>query len=87
MRAEDLPLRPYVNFTSDLVDLQLKISERFEDLSSILIISAESLTVSGPIYFESQIQVQGRVVVKAEQESPCVIPRGTILKNTVFACK
>ena len=87
MRPENLPLRPYVNFSSDFIDSPLKISERFEDLSSISIVSAESLTVSGPVYFESQIQIQGKVIVKAPPECPCVVPRGMILKNTVFTCK
>jgi UTP--glucose-1-phosphate uridylyltransferase len=87
MRPADLPLRPLVTFSSDFLDSPHNIPDRFADLSSVSLVSAESLEVHGPVYFEPDIRIQGKVVVTASTESQCVVPRGTIFNNTEIVYK
>lgn len=85
-RPDHLPLRPQVNFSSDFIDSPLKIPEKFADWSSISMVEADSLDVSGRVFFESDIRIQGKVVIKGSSDSPCIIPQGASLKDTEITC-
>lgn len=81
-RSPTLPLRPQVSFSSDFIDSPLRIPEKFSDWGSISMVDAVSLKVSGPVYFEQDINIKGTVVIKALTNSRCVIPKGSVLKDT-----
>lgn len=87
LRPEHLPLRPQVSFSSDFINSPLKIPEKFSDWSSISLVEAESLDVSGHVYFESDIRIEGKVTIKGLSDSPCVVPHGALLKDTEIICE
>ncbi len=85
-RPSELPLRPQVNFSPDFINSPLKIPEKFADWSTLSLVEAESLTVSGPVFFESDVTIKGKVVIRSSENSDCVIPKGSILKDTEIIC-
>lgn len=87
MRPKELPLRPLVTFAADFIDSPLNIPDRFADLSTISLVSAEYLSVSGPVYFESDVSIQGKVVINASKDSTYVVSRGALLKDAEISCK
>lgn len=87
LRPKTLPLRPQVSFSSDFIDSPLRIPEKFADWSAISLVEAECLEVTGRVYFESDIKIKGKVVVKGLGDSLCVVPKGTLLNNTEIICE
>jgi len=83
-RPPDLPLRPDVVFEPDFLDSALRIDSRFEDPASVSLVRAVSLHVSGPVYFERDVRVEGRVVIEAPPGETYRIKQGTTLAEGAY---
>jgi UTP--glucose-1-phosphate uridylyltransferase len=83
-RLPNLPLRPDVVFEPDFLDSALRMDSCFEDASSVSLVRAVSLHVSGQVYFERDVKVEGKVVIKAPPGETYRIKRGTILTEGVY---
>jgi UTP--glucose-1-phosphate uridylyltransferase len=81
LRPPTLPPRPRVNFSADFLENPLDIPKRFEDPESVSLLAAISLEVSGPVYFERDVKVEGRVIVSPHPGETYRVPRGTVLKD------
>lgn len=84
-RLETLPLRPTVTFAPDFLKTPSKMSEAFEDPASVSLVEARSLAVSGRVFFERDVKVQGDVRVEGSNEEVFTIRRGTILREGSYA--
>lgn len=78
-RPECLPMMPTVTFDSVFLDSPLKISERFEDSSSISLVRANDLKVSGHVFFERDVRIEGNVRIESTAGETLRIPRGSVL--------
>ncbi|MEW6533138.1 MAG: UTP--glucose-1-phosphate uridylyltransferase [Thermodesulfobacteriota bacterium] len=83
-RPPELSLRPDVVFEPDFLDSALRMDSRFEDPSSVSLVRAVSLHVSGPVYFERDVKVEGRVVIKARPGETYRIKQGTTLTEGTY---
>ena len=84
-RPQGLPSRPRVVFGSDFLDSPLKIQSCFEDPSSVSLVRAESLEVQGPVYFESDVKIVGKVKVQGYPGHTYRVKRGTTLRDAVYS--
>jgi UTP--glucose-1-phosphate uridylyltransferase len=80
-RLASLPPVPAVSFGSDFLDSPLRISERFEDSTTISLLNAESLKVSGSVFFERDVRIEGNVSIEASPGKTLKIESGAILKG------
>jgi UTP--glucose-1-phosphate uridylyltransferase len=80
-RPAHLPLRPRVEFGSDFLDSPMKMDQCFEDPSSVSLLRAASFEVSGPVFFERDVRVEGRVKIAAPSDRPFRVAQGTTLKD------
>ncbi|MFH1114755.1 MAG: UTP--glucose-1-phosphate uridylyltransferase [Pseudomonadota bacterium] len=78
-RPDSLSYRPTVSFSRDFIDSPFQIPDRFEDPSSVSLVAAESLSVSGNVFFERDVKVQGNVRIDAPPGSRYTVPRGSVL--------
>ncbi len=83
-RPPDLSVRPSVVFDVNFLDFPHKIPERFEDPSSISLVLADSFEVSGPVFFEKNVRIEGHVAIKVPNGKPYRIYQGSILKNALY---
>ncbi len=84
LRPEYLSLRPYVSFDEDFLDFPHKMSERFEDPSTISLVLAHTLQVAGPVFFESHVRIEGQVAINARASGPYRVQRGLVLKDGIY---
>lgn len=84
LRPDFLPYRPRVFFSPDFLESAVRMDGAFEDASAVSLLEAESLEVTGPVYFERDIKIRGKVRVKAELGRVLRIPRGTVLDNRSY---
>lgn len=80
-RPDSLPFMPRVFFGEDFLDSPLAMGARFENPSSVSLLRADILEVRGPVFFEQDVTVRGRVEVWGAEEDHYRIPRGTILRE------
>jgi UTP--glucose-1-phosphate uridylyltransferase len=80
-RPSSLPFMPSVAFAPDFLASPDDMFTRFEDPSSVSLVAAESLEVSGPVFFERGVRIEGKVVIDAARGKHCRIPAGTVLRN------
>jgi len=78
-RPASLSYRPMVRFNPDFLDSPLHIPDRFEDPASVSLVAAESLSVSGNVFFERDVKIRGEVRVEASPGRTLTVPRGTVL--------
>ncbi|HTY22259.1 MAG TPA: UTP--glucose-1-phosphate uridylyltransferase [Desulfomonilaceae bacterium] len=76
-----LPYLPRIYFDPEFVDSPEQIKERFEDPGSVSLVYADSLEVSGPVYFEANIRIEGNVQIKAHSGQLYRIPNGSVLRD------
>jgi hypothetical protein len=57
------------------------MSERFEDPSSVSLVNACSLEVSGPVFFERDVKIEGNVAINAPPGEVYRIAKGTVLRG------
>ena len=81
MRPKSLPLRPRVFFDNDFLDYPHRMCERFEDPATISLVYADSFEVSGPVFFERNVRIEGQVAINANGLNGYRIQRGTVLRN------
>jgi hypothetical protein len=72
---------PTVFFGPEFLDSPLRMKERFEDPGSVSLVNAISLAVSGPVFFERDVKIDGNVEINASSGTVYRIPRGTVLKE------
>jgi UTP--glucose-1-phosphate uridylyltransferase len=84
IRPDDLPLRPKVVFAPDFLDSALHMETRFEDPASVSLVGAESLEVSGPVFFERDVTIEGAVTVRARPGESVRIARGSVLRDNNY---
>ena len=80
-RPPTLSYRPDVSFSPDFLDSPLRMRDRFEDPASISLVEAESLTVSGDVFFEADVTIKGNVSIRRTAGKKLTIPRGTTLQD------
>ena len=80
-RPPTLPLMPSVHFDNDFIDSPLRINERFEDPSSVSLLRAEVFKVSGNVYFERDVIIEGKVEISAQQRETYRVPKGAVLAD------
>ncbi len=80
-RLSSLPPVPSVSFGSDFLDSPLRISERFEDSTTLSLLNAESLKVSGSVFFERDVTIEGNVSIEAAPGKTLKIESGAVLKG------
>jgi UTP--glucose-1-phosphate uridylyltransferase len=83
-RRPSLPVRPRVVFHDNFLDTPLDMHERFEDPTTVSLVEAEYLEISGSVFFERDVKIQGRVVVEAPESDEYRIPRGTVLRDATY---
>lgn len=83
-RSASLSFLPRVTFSPDFLDTASRIPEHFDDPSSVSLVAAESLTVSGPVFFGRNVTVEGSVTIEARQGNVLRIADGTILKDGTY---
>jgi UTP--glucose-1-phosphate uridylyltransferase len=81
LRPDSLPWMPTVFFGPEFLDSPLRMKERFEDPGSVSLVNAISLAVSGPVFFERDVKIDGNVEINASSGTVYRIPRGTVLKE------
>lgn len=79
VRPSSLPLWPTVSFGPQFLNSPFELSERFEDPSSVSLVNACSLEVSGPVFFERDIRIEGKVTINAPRGEVYRIAKGTVL--------
>jgi UTP--glucose-1-phosphate uridylyltransferase len=80
-RPPHLPPRPQVQFSPDFLADPLDFPEHFEDPESVSLLAAISLEVTGRVFFERDVKVEGRVIVSPDNGETYRIPRGTVLRD------
>jgi UTP--glucose-1-phosphate uridylyltransferase len=80
LRPSSLPLRPTVFFGPEFLSSPLDMPERFEDPSSVSLVNAHSLEVSGPVFFERDVRIEGEVVINAPAGEIYRISRGAVMR-------
>jgi UTP--glucose-1-phosphate uridylyltransferase len=84
IRPRELPLRPSVSFDPGFLVYPHKMGERFEDPASISLVLAHTLEVSGQVFFERNITIEGQVAINAKDNELYTIQRGTVLKDGAY---
>ena len=80
-RPTTLSYRPDVTFSPDFLDSPLRMRDRFEDPASVSLVEAESLTLSGDVFFEADVTIKGNVSIGIPPGKRRTIPKGTILHD------
>ncbi len=83
-RSVSLSFMPRVSFSSDFLDTASRMSQRFEDPSSVSLLDAESLTVSGSVFFGRNVAIQGNVSIQSTEGQVFHIPDGTVLSDGTY---
>jgi len=81
LRPDSLYFMPQVFFAEDFLDSPLAFDSRFEDASSVSLIGADILDVHGPVFFESDVTIRGRVEIWGSEAGHYRVQRGTILSE------
>ncbi len=84
LRPSSLPLRPTVSFGSEFLSSPFELCRRFEDPSSVSLVNACTFDVSGSVFFEKDIRIEGKVAIDAPPEGVYRIPRGTVLRDGTY---
>ncbi len=84
LRPLFLPLRPTVSFGSEFLSSPFEFCRRFEDPSSVSLVNACSFDVSGSVFFERDISIEGKVAIDAPPKGVFRIPRGTVLRDGTY---
>jgi UTP--glucose-1-phosphate uridylyltransferase len=84
LRPRFLPLRPNVHFSSNFLEMPHEMNDRFEDPAGVSLLQAQSLDVSGPVFFERNVRIEGRVSIIAPLDKPYTIRRGSVLRDGVY---
>lgn len=85
LRPDHLPMRPWVKFDDDFIKSALEIPRRFEDMATVSLLEAEYLEVSGNVFFERDVKIKGRAVIKGTEDKELRIRKGSILKDVSLA--
>ena len=86
-RPQWLSFMPAVSFDSKFLDSPLKIGERFEDPTSVSLVQAGSLKISGPVFVGRDVKIRGEVEIVARpgriyRIAPgCVLTQGRYPRN------
>ncbi len=80
LRPSSLPLWPTVFFGPQFLNSPFELPERFEDPSSLSLVNACSLEVAGPVFFERDIRIEGKVTINAPPGEVYRISKGTVLR-------
>jgi hypothetical protein len=72
---------PAVAFAPDFLASPEDMYSRFEDPASVSLVAAESLEVSGSVFFERDVRIEGKVAIGAGQGKHFRVPAGTVLRN------
>lgn len=80
-RPPFLPFMPAVAFAPDFLASPEDMYSRFEDPASVSLVAAESLEVSGSVFFERDVRIEGKVAIGAGQGKHFRVPAGTVLRN------
>ncbi|MFH0825897.1 MAG: UTP--glucose-1-phosphate uridylyltransferase, partial [Pseudomonadota bacterium] len=86
-RPHELPLRPRVVFQTDFLASALDMPVRFEEPATVSLVEAERLDVSGPVFFERDVQVRGAVTIHCDGPEEYRIKSGSILDSGVYPPK
>jgi len=78
-RPDSLSYRPAVSFSPDFVDSPLRMPHRFEDPASVSLVAAESLAVSGDVFFERDVRIEGDVKIEPPPGRRYTVTSGTVL--------
>ncbi len=83
-RPSSLSNRPMVRFDKSFLDSPLEFSRRFEDPASVSLERAEYLNVSGDVYFERNVKIEGSVEVAPKDGTIYRVSAGSILKDARY---
>jgi len=72
---------PRVFFDPEFLDSPRQFIERFEDPCSVSLVCANELDVTGPVFFEKNVGIEGTVKIKATPGMTYRIRRGTTLRD------
>ncbi len=81
LRPDHLPMRPWVKFEDDFIKSALEIPRRFDDMATVSLLEAEYFEVSGNVFFERDVKIKGRVVIKGTEGKELRIEKGSILED------
>ncbi len=84
VRPKSLPLRPRVFFGSDFLDFPHELPDHFEDPSTVSLLFAHTLEVSGPVFFERNVRIEGEVSINAAGLESYRIRRNAVLKDGTY---
>jgi len=83
-RSPDLPFMPRVVFSEGFLESPLRMAERFEKSTTVSLVDAWSLEVSGAVFFERDVKIMGKVKVEARDGQESRIERGAVLKDGTY---
>jgi len=84
LRPASLPYMPRVFFDPEFLDSPEQFKERFEDPRSVSLVHANELEVTGPVFFEEHVKIEGTVKIKAPPGETYRIPSGAILRDGIY---
>jgi len=79
-RPADLPFLPDVVFKDGFM-ADNELNNWFADPATLSLVEAESLVISGNVFFEKNVTVKGRVEVTRQEEDQLRIPENSVLKG------
>ncbi|MGC8659762.1 MAG: UTP--glucose-1-phosphate uridylyltransferase, partial [Desulfomonilaceae bacterium] len=83
-RPLNCSFRPMLNFHHSFLNSPLDLHKRFEDPGSLSLVNAEVLTVSGDVFFERNVSIQGTVYIAPKEGVSYRIPAGSVLDSGVY---
>jgi cytoskeletal protein CcmA (bactofilin family) len=60
------------------------MDERFEDPTSVSLLLSENLEVSGDVFFEKNVRIEGNVAISVPNGTPYVVKRGAVLRDGAY---
>jgi UTP--glucose-1-phosphate uridylyltransferase len=83
-RPSSLSNRPMVRFDKSFLDSPLEFFRRFEDPASVSLERAEYFHVSGNVYFERNVKIEGSVEVAPKDGMTFRVSAGSTLKDARY---
>ena len=84
LRPASLPYMPRVFFDPEFLDSPKQFKERFENPRSVSLVYANELDVTGSVFFEENVGIEGTVKIKAPPGVTYRVRRGTTLRDGTY---
>ncbi len=84
LRPASLPHMPTVFFDSEFLDSPEHFSKRFEDSRSVSLLYANELAVTGSVFFEQNVRIEGTVKIVVPPGKTYRVRSGAVLTDQTY---